>query len=82
MTNYVKLKKVTADNWEAVVELELGAGQEYLVTSNLYSVAETQFDPDVRRLCREACSRLPDVQRAETNHWKRIRLRTLDGSIS
>ncbi len=25
MTNYVKLKKVTADNWEAVVELELSA---------------------------------------------------------
>jgi 4'-phosphopantetheinyl transferase EntD len=65
MTDYVKLKKVTADNWKAVVELELGAGQEDLVTSNLYSVAEAQFDPDVRRLCREACRRLPDVQRAE-----------------
>jgi hypothetical protein len=63
--NYVKLKKVTADNWEGVVELELGAGQEDLVTSNLYSFAEAQFDPDLRRLCREACSRLPDVQRAE-----------------
>ena len=35
------------------------------VTSNLYSVAEAQFDPDVRRLCREACRRLPDVQCAE-----------------
>ncbi len=65
MTDYVKLKKVTADNWEAVVELELGAGQEDLVTSNLYSVAEAQFDPDARHLCREACRRLPDVQRAE-----------------
>ncbi len=65
MTNYVKLKKVTADNWEAVVELELGAGQEDLVTSNLYSVAEAQFDPDVRRLCRKACRRLPDAQHAE-----------------
>ena len=65
MTDYVKLKKVTADNWEAVVELELGAGQEDLVTSNLYSVAEAQFDSDARHLCREACRRLPDVQRAE-----------------
>ena len=48
MSDKVKLKKVTADNWEAVVELELGAGQEDLVASNLYSVAEAQFDPDAR----------------------------------
>jgi diamine N-acetyltransferase len=48
MSNKVKLKKVTADNWEAVVELELGAGQEDLVASNLYSVAQAQFDPDAR----------------------------------
>jgi diamine N-acetyltransferase len=39
---------VTADNWEAVVELELNADQEDLVASNLYSVAEAQFDPDAR----------------------------------
>ena len=45
---WVKLRKVTADNWEEVVELELGAGQEDLVASNLYSVAEAQFDPDAR----------------------------------
>jgi diamine N-acetyltransferase len=44
----VSLKKVTADNWEAVVELELDAGQQDLVASNLYSVAEAQFDPDAR----------------------------------
>ena len=49
MSDKVKLKKVTADNWEAVVELELGAGQEDLVASNVYSGAEAQFDPDVRR---------------------------------
>ena len=48
MSDKVKLKKVTADNWEAVVELELGADQEDLVASNLYSVAEAQFDPDAR----------------------------------
>jgi diamine N-acetyltransferase len=46
MSDKIKLKKVTADNWEAVVELELGADQEDLVASNLYSVAEAQFDPD------------------------------------
>lgn len=39
---------MTADNWEAVVDLELGADQEELVASNLYSVAEAQFDPNAR----------------------------------
>lgn len=29
----------------AVVELELGAGQEDQLASNLYSIAEAQFDP-------------------------------------
>ena len=48
MSDKVKLKKVTADNWEAVVELELHGSQEDMVASNLYSVAEAQFDPDAR----------------------------------
>jgi diamine N-acetyltransferase len=48
MSELVKLKKVTADNWEGVVELELRAGQADLVASNLSSVAEAQFDPDAR----------------------------------
>jgi hypothetical protein len=48
MSDKVKLKKVTADNWEEVVELELRGKQEDLVASNLYSVAEAQFDPDAR----------------------------------
>jgi 4'-phosphopantetheinyl transferase EntD len=78
MTDYVKLKKVTADNWEAVVELELGAGQEDLVKSNLYSVAEAQFDPDVRCLYRQTCRRLPDVQRAENEGQGEV---SLDSSI-
>jgi 4'-phosphopantetheinyl transferase EntD len=49
MSDKVKLKKVTADNWEEVVELELRASQEDLVASNLYSVAEAQFDPSLQR---------------------------------
>jgi diamine N-acetyltransferase len=48
MRKKVSLKKVTADNWEAVVALELDAAQQDLVASNLYSVAEAQFDPDAR----------------------------------
>jgi diamine N-acetyltransferase len=48
MSDKVKLKNVTADNWEEVVELELRDSQEDLVASNLYSVAEAQFDPNAR----------------------------------
>ncbi len=33
MSYNVNLKKVTADNWEAVVDLEIGAGQENKVAS-------------------------------------------------
>ncbi|HET7910066.1 MAG TPA: hypothetical protein VFL19_05110 [Nitrospira sp.] len=59
MSDKVKLKKVTVDNWEAVVKLELGVDQEDLVARNLYSIAKAQFDPDARR-------RFPDVRYAET----------------
>jgi len=48
MSDKVKFKKVIADNWESLVDLELGAGQEDLVVSNLYLVAKTQFDPHAR----------------------------------
>src|ERR1043166_876386 len=48
MSDKIKLKKVTADNWEEVADLELGDDQQDLVASNLYSIAEAQFDPDAR----------------------------------
>ena len=52
-----------------MVELEFGAGQEDLVASNLYSIAEAQFDPTRARarLCREARRRLLmyDVQKTK-----------------
>jgi diamine N-acetyltransferase len=48
MTKKISLKDVTADNWEAVVDLELDPDQEDLVASNLYSVAESHYDPDAR----------------------------------
>ena len=62
LSDKVKLKKVTADNWDAVVELELGVGQGDQLASNLYSVAEAQFDPgpSARRQYREARHQLPD----------------------
>jgi diamine N-acetyltransferase len=46
MRNDVRLAEVTAANWEAVADLELDADQEDLVASNVYSLAESKFDPD------------------------------------
>jgi len=48
MSDKLKLKKMTADNWEAVVEHEHCGSQEELMASNLCSVAVAQFDPDAR----------------------------------
>jgi diamine N-acetyltransferase len=48
MRKDVKLKDVTADNWEAVVDLELDAQQEELVADNAYSLAESKFNPLAR----------------------------------
>jgi diamine N-acetyltransferase len=41
----VTLRDVTADNWEAVTDLELTDEQEDLVADNSYSLAESKFDP-------------------------------------
>jgi diamine N-acetyltransferase len=42
----VRLADVTADNWQAVIELELRRKQRRLLADNLYSLAEAKFDPD------------------------------------
>lgn len=48
MSDDIELKDVTADNWDAVADLELAPEQRDLVASNLYSIAESKFDPDAR----------------------------------
>lgn len=48
MGKKVRLAVVTADNWRAVAGLRLAAGQKDLVASNLYSIAESKFDPTAR----------------------------------
>jgi len=48
MRGAVELRDVTADNWEAVADLELAPDQEDLVASNAYSLAQSRFDPDAR----------------------------------
>jgi diamine N-acetyltransferase len=45
MSRKVKLKDVTAKNWRAVARLELSSDQQDLVADNLYSIAESKFDP-------------------------------------
>lgn len=45
MARIVKLKPVTRRNWEAVADLTLTPGQRGLVASNIYSLAESKFDP-------------------------------------
>ncbi len=48
MRSRVRLKEVTARNWEAVAELSLDPDQENLVASNLFSIAESKFDANSR----------------------------------
>lgn len=48
MAKDVRLADVTADNWEAVADLELGPDQEELVASNAYSLAQSKFEPEAR----------------------------------
>jgi diamine N-acetyltransferase len=48
MSGKIKLKDVTARNWRAVARLKLAEGQEDLVASNLYSIAQSKFDPNAR----------------------------------
>jgi diamine N-acetyltransferase len=48
MAKKVRLAEVTAKNWRAVAALTLAADQQDLVAGNLYSIAESQFDPTAR----------------------------------
>ena len=48
MSNDIRLEDVTARNWRAVARLKLASEQEGLVASNLYSIAQSKFDPDAR----------------------------------
>jgi diamine N-acetyltransferase len=40
----VRLEEVTADNWRAVVDLELAEEQKAFLASNVYSLAESKFN--------------------------------------
>lgn len=44
----IRLADVTAENWRAVIRLELDESQKGLVASNLYSIAQSKFDESAR----------------------------------
>jgi diamine N-acetyltransferase len=44
----VWVTEVTAENWREVVELELAEDQRRLLASNVYSLAQSKFDPNAR----------------------------------
>jgi len=46
MSDAVRLENVTARNWRAVARLKLAPQQHDLVASNLYSIAQSKFDPN------------------------------------
>lgn len=46
MPDEVRLENVTVRNWRAVVRLKLAPEQKDLVASNLYSIAQSKFDPN------------------------------------
>ncbi len=43
----VRLEPVTAGNWKQVIALELAEGQENFVESNVYSLAQSKFEPSL-----------------------------------
>ena len=48
MREDVELRDVTADNWQAVVALQLDPEQEDLVATNAESLEDARSDPDAR----------------------------------
>lgn len=46
----VTLEDVTADNWEAVADLEVTENESDFVASNAYSLAQSKYEPSARPL--------------------------------
>ncbi len=42
----ITLRDITKDNWRECIDLKVGLGQENFVASNLYSLAESKFEPE------------------------------------
>ncbi len=48
MPEPIRLEDVTAANWRAVTRLELSEDQQRFVASNVYSLAQSKFEPEAR----------------------------------
>jgi len=44
----VALRDITVDNWQTCIHLQLAEGQDHLLASNLYSLAEAWVEPALR----------------------------------
>lgn len=53
----VALREIDRDNWEAVIQLKLADGQTRFVASNVYSLAESKFYPNMLPLAIYASER-------------------------
>ncbi len=53
MSKDVRLEDVTAQKWRAVAKLKLADDQKQLLASNVWSIAQSKFDPDAnpRAIC-------------------------------
>jgi RimJ/RimL family protein N-acetyltransferase len=43
--SYVKLEKLNRFNWEVFIKLEVASEQSAYITSNLYAIAQSYFEP-------------------------------------
>ena len=76
--NDVTLKPLTAENWQACINLKLCPEQKRFVASNLYSVAEAQFYPQARSLAVYSGEELVGYalygEEVQSGQWKVFRL--------
>jgi diamine N-acetyltransferase len=70
MPKKVRLRDVTADNWEEVVDLKVSKDQKGFVASNAYSIAESKFDPHVKPRAIYAGKRAVGFLMYETLHYE------------
>ena len=70
MPKKVRLRDVTADNWEEVVDLKVSKDQKGFVASNAYSIAESKFDPYVKPRAIYAGKRAVGFLMYETLHYE------------
>ena len=46
----ISLREITKDNWRECADLKVAPGQEIFVAPNLYSIAESKFEPEWKPL--------------------------------